>query len=235
MSILLEYLAPELCVCLSAPSKSFKDRDPMNMTAYEELIRPVKAFLYCETPVVWLENASQNEALLLIDHAHCEKKAASTGLNLIYRYPEKTELLTMLSQLVREEMLHFEQVIEIIQKRGYRFDHLKASSYAASLLQYVKKDDPERLVDNLIIGAIIEARSCERFYALANYVDEELAQYYRYLLKSESRHFEDYLHLAKQYTRKAIDERLHFFLEKEKELIEGFDEMYRFHSGIPIK
>jgi tRNA-(ms[2]io[6]A)-hydroxylase len=206
----------------------------MNNSLFDELIKPVKAFLYCETPKAWLNNAVGNEALLLVDHAHCEKKAASTGLNLIYRYPEKTDLLQMLSQLVREEMLHFEQVIEIIEKRGYRFDHLKASSYAASLIQFVKKNDPERLVDNLIIGAIIEARSCERFYALANYVDDELAQYYRYLLKSECRHFEDYLHLAKQYAREDISERLRFFLEKEKELILAEDAMYRFHSGIPV-
>lgn len=207
----------------------------MSVETAEDLVRPVKTFLLCKTPQAWLDNVQENEACLLVDHAHCEKKAASTGLNLIYRYPEKTELLTMLSQLVREEMLHFEQVLALIQKRGYRFDHLKASSYASTLLEHVSKQDPQRLIDYLIISAIIEARSCERFYELSFYVDEELTQYYRYLLKSESRHFEDYLYLAKLYAAENIDERLNFFLEKEKELIEAPDKRYRFHSGVPVR
>ena len=87
----------------------------------------------CETPQAWLEKAQENLALLLVDHAHCEKKAASTGLSLIYRYSDKTELLKMLSQLVREEMLHFEQVLDIIEKRGFEFIPLSASTYAAGL------------------------------------------------------------------------------------------------------
>lgn len=207
----------------------------MSLETAEDLVRPAQVFLLCETPKAWLENVQGNEARLLIDHAHCEKKAASTGLNLIYRYPEKTELLTMLSQLVREEMLHFEQVLDLIQKRAYRFAHQKASSYASSLLEHAHKKEPERLIDHLIISAIIEARSCERFYALTFYVDDELSQYYRYLLKSESRHFEDYLKLAKLYAQEDISERLNFFLEKEKELIEAPDRRYRFHSGIPDK
>jgi len=211
----------------------------MSTEDLNELIQPIKAFLHCETPLEWLALAKQNEARLLVDHAHCEKKAASTGLNLIYRYPEKSELLTMLSQLVREEMLHFEQVVEMINKRGYRFDHLKASTYASSLLEHASKQDPQRLIDHLIISAIIEARSCERFYALANpefsYVDEELAQYYRYLLKSESRHFEDYLRLAKLYSSEDITQRLQFFLAAEKTLIKSEDRRYRFHSGVPSK
>lgn len=197
------------------------------------LIRPIKEFLLCDTPEAWLLHARENLACLLIDHAHCEKKAASTGLSLIYRYADKTELLKMLSQLVREEMLHFEQVLEIIEQRGFEYVQLSASGYASGLHSVASKQEPQRLVDQLIIGAIIESRSCERFYALSNYVDDELAQYYRFLLKSESRHFEDYLKLARQYDEGDTDERIAFFLEKEKKLIEGEDKVFRFHSGIP--
>lgn len=197
------------------------------------LIKPIKEFLLCETPQAWLLHAQENLACLLIDHAHCEKKAASTGLSLIYRYADKTELLKMLSQLVREEMLHFEQVLEIIEQRGFEYVQLSASGYASGLHAIASKQEPQRLVDHLIIGAIIEARSCERFYALSHYVDDNLAQYYRFLLKSESRHFEDYLKLARQYDEGNTDERIAFFLEKEKALIEGEDKLFRFHSGIP--
>jgi len=222
----------------------------MTQSELETLIKPVKDFLWCDTPQAWLEKARENEAILLIDHAHCEKKAASTGLGLIYCYPERTELLPMVSQLVREEMLHFEQVIVLIEERGHRFDHMKASSYAASLLKHCNKQEPAKLIDTLIISAIIEARSCERFYALSTHVDEGLAQYYRYLLKSESRHFEDYLLLAKRYasqgTKKAIkqtvessvealQQRIDFFLAEEQRLIEAEDPLYRFHSGVPPK
>ena len=97
----------------------------------------------------------------------------------------------------------------------------------------VRTSEPQRLVDTLIVGALIEARSCERFAALAPRVDAELGRYYRYLLKSESRHFEDYLDLARRYAEEPIDERVAFFKEKEKALIEGTDSEFRFHSGPP--
>ena len=200
----------------------------------EQQLKPIFSFLKCETPKIWLDNAKENLETLLIDHAHCEKKAASTGLSLIYRYSDKPELLKMLSQLVREEMLHFEQVLEIIEKQGMEYKAIPASTYASSLHQHASKQEPQRLVDSLIIGAIIEARSCERFYALSAYVEEELAQYYRFLLKSESRHFEDYLHLARLYDEGDTEQRIEFFLQKEKDLIEAEDPLYRFHSGVPL-
>ncbi len=199
----------------------------------QHLIAPVKNFLLCETPALWLEHAPSQLEILLLDHAHCEKKAASTGLSLIYRYIDKPELLRMMSQLVREEMLHFEQVLDILQKRGIAYQPLTGSGYAGGLHAFANKDEPQRLIDCLIIGAIIEARSCERFHALSACVDKELAQYYRFLLKSESRHFEDYLYLARLYDEGDTEARIAFFLEKEKELIEGKDALYRFHSGVP--
>ena len=138
-----------------------------------------------------------------------------------------------LSQLAREELLHFEQVVGLMRERGIRYDHLSPSRYAGALRAEVSTSEPRRLVDTLIVGALIEARSCERFAALAPRVDPELGRYYRYLLKSESRHFEDYLDLARRYADEPIDDRIAFFKEKERGLIESPDSEFRFHSGTP--
>lgn len=200
-------------------------------------IQPIHDFLLCRTPVAWLEKAVTEKEILLIDHAHCEKKAAATAVKQMFRYPERIELLKKLSQLTREEVLHFEQVLEFMEKRGVKYRAIKPSRYAAGLHKFAAKDEPQRMIDGLIIGAIIEARSCERFHALAPYLEgsePELAKYYRFLLKSESRHFMDYLDLAKDYSKDDISERVQFFLEKEKELIESPDPLFRFHSGTPV-
>src|SRR6056300_1574671 len=89
-------------------------------------------FLYCQTPLAWVEAALENQKLLLIDHANCEKKAAATAMNLMYRYVDRTELLQKMSQLAREELLHFEQVVKIMQDKGIKYDHLGPSRYASS-------------------------------------------------------------------------------------------------------
>ncbi len=190
-------------------------------------------FLACATPVQWLEEAARQPELLLIDHAHCEKKAASTAMNLLFRYVDRPELLEKQSQLAREELLHFEQVLGMMQQRGIHYQHLTPSRYAGELRQMVSTHEPQRLIDILIVGAFIEARSCERFEKLIPWVDEELGKYYRFLLKSESRHFEDYLNLAKLYAEGDISERIAEFAAKEQELIESVDTEFRFHSGVP--
>lgn len=200
-------------------------------------ISPIQQFLHCDTPQAWLEHAVSDLETLLIDHAHCEKKAAATAVKLMFRYPERIDLLKKLSQLIREEVLHFEQVLEFIEQQGIKYRAIKPSRYAAGLHQYVEKNEPNRFVDSLIIGGIIEARSCERFHALVPYLKDshpELAKYYRFLLKSESCHFMDYIDLAKQYASGPIEQRLQFFLTKEKKLIESPDPLFRFHSGVPV-
>lgn len=196
-------------------------------------ISAIQQFLPCATPQAWIDWALAHPEILLIDHAHCEKKAASTALNLMFRYVDRPELLDALSQLAREELLHFEQVLDIMRKRGVTYDHLSPARYASSLRQHMRSEEPGRLVDVLIIGALIEARSCERFAALAPFVDEELGRYYRFLLKSESRHFEDYLRLAEMYAGEDISARVAFFCEQERTLIETPDAEFRFHSGVP--
>ena len=196
-------------------------------------ITPITDFLHCLTPDAWIERALEESAILLIDHANCEKKAASTALGLMYRYTDKHELLQKLSRLAREELRHFEQVIAIMKKRGVEYSHVTASRYAASLHEHVPKRDPEKLIDTLILGAIIEARSCERFSALAPHLDPVLQKFYLSLLQSESRHFMDYLTLARRYSEGSIEERVQFFLTRERELIENVDAEFRFHSGVP--
>lgn len=197
----------------------------------------IKTFLACETPNDWLQAAQHQLPVLLIDHANCEKKAAATAMNLIYRYIDRPELLRMLSQLAREELLHFEQVLELMDERSVAYEHISPSRYAAALREQVRTHESARLIDTLIVGAIIEARSCERFARLAEVVgawgDEALAKYYRFLLKSESRHFKDYLSLAEQYSDEAIADRVEHFVQLEKTLIESPDTEFRFHSGVP--
>ena len=128
-------------------------------------------------------------------------------MNLIFRYEFHRDLQLKLAQLVREEMLHYEQVVSIMAERGQQWQHLPAGRYAKGMLKYKRTFEPAAMMDVLIIGAFIEARSCERFAALSEVIDDErLAKYYRYLLKSESRHFEDYIELARSLQNLPIDD-----------------------------
>lgn len=200
-----------------------------------DVLAEIKGFLGCETPHEWLQLAARPEALelLLTDHAHCEKKAASTAMTLMFRYVDRSDLLNKMSRLAREELIHFEQVLGIMESRGLSYGHLSPARYAAGLRKDVRTSEPGRLVDVLIIGAFIEARSCERFAALAPDLDDELAKFYRSLLKSEGRHYQDYLGLAEAYAGEPIDERVEHFRRLEADLILAEDDEFRFHSGKP--
>jgi len=188
--------------------------------------------LHCPTPDSWIALALDNQPLLLIDHANCERKAASTALKLMARYTDRSVLLTKMSRLAREELRHFEQVTQLMKQRQIAYVKVSASRYAAALWELVRADEPNRLVDTLICGAFIEARSCERFASLAPCLDPTLQAFYRSLLKSESRHFQDYLQLAYSYAAEqdlapVIDR----FARRERDLIETPDREFRFHSG----
>ena len=198
-------------------------------------LTPVLDFLPCRTPDGWLTAAVESLPVLMIDHANCEKKAAATAMSLMHRYTDNTTLLNKMSRLAREELRHFEQVLKLMTRRGIAYESVTASRYAQTLREKVRKKDPHKLVDTLIVGALIEARSCERFAALAPYVDTELRDFYTSLLKSESRHFSDYIGLAKGLEDAGVvDERLDLFRSAERELIESPDPEIRFHSGVPI-
>ncbi|MGP5118585.1 tRNA-(ms[2]io[6]A)-hydroxylase [Psychrobacter alimentarius] len=193
-------------------------------------------FLGARTTQSWVNAAIANLPLIIQDHANCEKKAAGTAMNMMFRYEFSYELQCKLAQLIREEMLHYEQVLGIMNDRGQDWKHLSAGRYAKGMLKHKRTYEPAAMIDVLIIGAFIEARSCERFAALAEVInDERLAKYYRYLLKSESRHFEDYLALAQSLSEDSIDERVAFFKEVEAELISSPDTELRFHSGAPAE
>jgi len=134
---------------------------------------------------------------LLLDHAHCEKKAASTAINLIFRYQDRASLMRPLSELAREELRHFEAVLDLLEERGLPFCPLEPSAYARRLHGQVRRAEPERLLDTLLCCALIEARSCERMKLLSERLpDPQLAAFYGELLASEARHFTMYCDLA---------------------------------------
>lgn len=162
------------------------------------------------------------------------KQALTEDNRRVFDELAKNDLLVKMVRLIQEELHHFEQVLEIMQARGIPYGTLSASRYASGLLAYVRTHEPAAIVDRLIIGAYIEARSCERFARLAPWLDDELARFYVSLLRSEARHYQDYLALARDYAGESIDERVAFFGEKEAELIRSPDPLFRFHSGVPV-
>jgi tRNA-(ms[2]io[6]A)-hydroxylase len=196
----------------------------------------IEAFFETETPEAWLEAAGSRIPELLLDHANCELKAASTALGFLYRYPERTALAQRMSRLAREELRHFEQVRSIMNEMQVRFERLTASRYAGRLRDAVRDEEPLRMLDMLLVGALIEARSCERFARLAPRLPERLAKFYGGLLASESRHFEHYLGFARAETgvsQADLDARLAELKELEARLITEPDPQFRFHSGSP--
>ncbi|USE33945.1 tRNA-(ms[2]io[6]A)-hydroxylase [Endozoicomonas sp. SCSIO W0465] len=221
-------------------------------------------FLPCPTPEAWIDEACkpENLAVILVDHANNELKAAQSAMAIMSRYRSgtygrnragshsddafdeekvglqlKTEdqlsLLNKMSRLAREELRHFEQVLAIMARRNIPYDHLGAGRYAGRLSTAIRTFEPYRLVDTLIMGAFIEARSCERFTALAPWLDDELKTFYQSLLRSESRHFQDYLALAEAINGASVADRVTVFGEIEQNAIESPDQVLRFHSGVP--
>ena len=191
-------------------------------------------FLACRTPVAWIEAALVNQDIMLIDHKNCEFKAASTALSLMAKYSTHVDLLNAMSRLAREELVHHEQVLRIMKRRKIGLRPVSAARYASGLRKIVRTHEPHKLVDTLVIGAFIEARSCERFEALVPHLDDELAKFYFGLLKSEARHFQNYLKLAYQYgDERDVDEAIERVRAVERELIESPDSEFRFHSGVP--
>lgn len=196
----------------------------------------IAAFFETPTPDAWINEAGNRLPELLLDHANCELKAASTALGLIYRYPERSALVSRMSRLAREELRHFEQVRKIMDEMSVSFKHVSASRYAGSLRDAVSKIEPDRLVDLLLVGALIEARSCERFAKLVPHLPENLGKFYAGLLDSEARHFEHYLALARsecQLDDGVLNTRLNELKALEATLISSPDDQFRFHSGVP--
>ena len=196
----------------------------------------IAQFLDVATPDAWVSEACARIPELLLDHANCELKAASTALGFLYRYPDRAGLAQRMSRLAREELRHFEQVRSIMQGMGVAFDRLTASRYAGELRHAIRDHEPHKLLDLLLVSALIEARSCERFAKLAPHLPPKLCRFYNGLLASEARHFEHYIAFANSecgISDQDVAMRLDELKQLEARLITDADPQFRFHSGMP--
>ena len=188
--------------------------------------------LQAPTDQSWLDQVDENLEEVLIYHAHCEKKAAGTAMNLIFHYVDNLELCREMTEIVNEELEHFHMVIDLLAKRGIKFRRLKPSQYGNRLHELVRKSEPERAVDRLLVAGLIEARSCERFQALAAHVDDpELAEFYQSLFESEARHHTTYTRLARHFASdEVVDRRLEELYAAEAEIMSQREPLPRMHS-----
>lgn len=194
--------------------------------------QPTIKFLKHPTSEDWVEQAIANLDTILLDHSHCERKAAGVALNLMFRYPAHAKLVRMLTAIAHEELEHFEQVNQRLEQRNIALGHLAAPPYGAGLSSQIRKQEPDRLLDSLLVCAIIEARSHERLGLLSDRcLDTELAKFYRSLMASEARHYGVYWILATTYfDRSLVDMRLEQLSLVESELLATLHPEPRIHS-----
>jgi len=193
--------------------------------------------LKASTPDAWFAKASQEIEVLILDHANCEKKAASTALGLIFAYSEDEPMCLILSRLAREELRHFEQVSRLMTAQGIAHRRLSPSRYASELRKLVAVEEPLRKLDLLIMGAIVEARSAERFDGLIGVVPPPVAEFYSTLAEAERRHIGVYETEAERCALQlGVDwkARCDQMLTREAQIIQEPDPQFRFHSGLPI-
>jgi tRNA-(ms[2]io[6]A)-hydroxylase len=177
--------------------------------------------LKCETQPEWIISALANLDEVIIDHAHCEKKAAATGLSLLSSYPDKTEISLTMSDLVVEEIGHYKSVVEILASENKKLEKDKGDPYVKEILLHLRNHEPVRLLDRLLTAGIIEARSCERLQILAdNLEDEKLKKFYTELAATEAGHYVTFVKLAKLYfDEEEVKVRLDELTEIEKEIV----------------
>lgn len=180
----------------------------------------------------WLAQVKANLPAVLLDHAHCEKKAAGTAMNLMFVYAGHLDLCREMADIVVEELEHFRLVVDLLERRGLRYGTQKPSNYGRQLQELVRSGEPNRAVDRLLIGGLIEARSCERFALLRDHIaDRELADFYGSLFESEARHHSTYVRLAQRFdSAEAVFARLEELATAEAEIIERGDVLPRMHS-----
>jgi tRNA-(ms[2]io[6]A)-hydroxylase len=196
----------------------------------------IAEFLDEATPEEWLDAACERLPEMLLDHANCELKAASTAMGFLYRYPDRAALAQRMSRLAREELRHFEQVRSLMHEMDIPFRRLSASRYAGQLRDAARQDEPYKLLDMLLVAALIEARSCERFARIAPRLPERLGNFYSGLLASQARHFEHYIAFARSesgVSQEDIEKRLVELKAVEAKLVCDPDAEFRFHSGVP--
>ena len=196
--------------------------------------RFVHPLLRAATPDAWIAAACRAPDILLIDHANCEKKAASTALGLMFAYACDLDLTAKMSRLAREELRHYEQVATLLKALAIVPRRLGPGRYAERMRRLVAQSEPGREVDLMICGAFIEARSCERFAALAPAIGGAAGELFHGLHAAEARHYRVYLELARRAAaRSGIDlaPRIEAFAALEADLITSSDDVFRFHSG----
>jgi tRNA-(ms[2]io[6]A)-hydroxylase len=202
-----------------------------------DLPASLRRFLGADTPAAWVHAAAADLHRLLIDHANCEKKAAASAMSLMNRYADRADLVQRMSRVAREELRHFERVHRMLLDLGLPWRHLSASRYAAGLRQSIAAREPLRLVDSLLVGAFIEARSAERFGLLMPRLPAPVAEFYGGLLAAETRHYQLYLALARKHrghlTAVDVAARADRLRRRENELSTTPDRELRFHSGPP--
>jgi len=193
---------------------------------------PTIKFLQQPTSPAWIEQALANLDTILLDHSHCERKAAGVALNLMFRYPSNVKLVRMLTGIAREELEHFEQVNQWLEQRGIPLGPLPAPPYGAGLNAQIRRPEPQRLLDTLLVCGLIEARSHERLGLLAAHCPEpELARFYRGLMASEARHYGAYWLLATTYFEPAaVNRRLQELAAVESQLLATLHPEPRIHS-----
>ena len=184
------------------------------------------------TNSAWVEQAIANLDVILLDHSHCERKAAGVALNLMFRYPSHTQLVYQLTAIAKEELEHFEQVNKWLERREIPLAPLNAPPYGSKLKSQIRRQEPDRLLDSLLISALIEARSHERLGLLGNHCPElELAKFYRSLMSSEARHYGIYWVLADTYfERDLVQQRLNELAIFESEILTTLHPEPRIHS-----
>lgn len=188
------------------------------------------------TPAAWVARACALPEVLLIDHANCEKKAASTALAMMFAYAEDLDLADKMSRLAREELRHYEQVAKLVRALKIVPQRLAPGRYASRMRRLVATSEPRREVDLMLCGAFIEARSCERFAALGESIDAPLGELFRGLHAAEARHYRVYLGLGERAAARAgveLEPRIAAFATLEAQLISSPDALFRFHSGPP--
>jgi tRNA-(ms[2]io[6]A)-hydroxylase len=180
----------------------------------------------------WLGQVASHLDDILIDHAHCEKKAAGVAMNLLFSYADHVPLARAMTEIVNEELEHFHMVLDLLERRGIRFRKLSPSSYGQRLHERVRRNEPDRAVDRLLVAGLIEARSCERFALLRDHAaDAELRDFYGSLFESEARHHATYVRLAcGMAAEEAVRGRLHWLAAEEAAIIAQGDSFARMHS-----
>tara|TARA_B100000508_G_scaffold141091_1_gene146314 strand:- start:43457 stop:44038 length:582 start_codon:yes stop_codon:yes gene_type:complete len=182
----------------------------------------------------WVDIVEKNIEEILTDHAYCEQKAASNAISIIVKFPQYTDVVEAMGELVKEEMEHFQMVHKELQKRGLKLGRERKDEYIHDLLGYIQKggSEEQRFVERMLFGAMVEARSCERFRLLSeNISDSELRIFYRELMESEARHYTMFLNFAKKYAKKIdVDRRWKEFLEYEAGLMEKYGKKETMHG-----